>query len=285
MAPAKTPLATIVHPTDLTAPSALAFAHALNIALTTKSQLCLLHVRNEGEPPPGKSEFRHVRDVLVGWNRLDKDAQPAAIETELGLRLSSVSVPARNPRTGILDYIDDHPCDLVVLATHEPKGLNHWFDIPVEQTVLRKARVTSLFLRDGARRFVDPHTGRLALRTVLVPVDDSLDCIAALRRIKAMVRLFASGASVQLLHVGERAPNLLDEDGKSLNLPIILRKGPVVDTILEVAENLHAELIAMPTAGRHGLLDALRGSTTARVLDDARWPLLAIPAGANAERE
>ena len=100
-----------------------------------------------------------------------------------------------------------------------------------------------------------------------------------------MVRLFAPGASVQLLHVGERAPNLLDENGKSLNLPIIIRKGPVVETILEVAENLHAELIAMPTAGRHGLLDALRGSTTARILDDARWPLLAIPVGCNAPKE
>jgi nucleotide-binding universal stress UspA family protein len=285
MASAKTPLATIVHPTDFTASSTLAFAHALNIALATKSQLCLLHVRSESEPPPGKSEFKHVREVLVRWNRLDGQADAIAIENELGLRLSSVSVPAKNPRTGILDFLDDHPCDLVVLATHEHKGLSQWFDIPVEQTVLRKARVMSLFLRDGARRFVDPNTGALALRTVLVPIDDSLDCIAALRRIKATVRHFASGASVQLLHVGERAPNLLDEDGKSLNLPIIIRKGPVVDTILEVAENVHAELIAMPTAGRHGLLDALRGSTTARILDDARWPLLAIPVGLTVERQ
>ena len=98
--------------------------------------------------------------MLVRWNRLDKDAQATAIETELGLRLSSFSVPAKNARTGILDFLDDHPCDLVVLATHEHKGLSHWFDVPVEQTVLRKARVMSLFLRDGARRFVDPKTRR-----------------------------------------------------------------------------------------------------------------------------
>jgi nucleotide-binding universal stress UspA family protein len=36
-------------------------------------------------------------------------------------------------------------------------------------------------------------------------------------------------------------------------------------------------VIAMPTGGRHGLLGALRGSVTARILDDARWPLLAVP--------
>jgi hypothetical protein len=33
----------------------------------------------------------------------------------------------------------------------------------------------------------------------------------------------------------------------------------------------------MPTAGRHGLIGALRGSTTARVLEDGRWPLVATP--------
>jgi nucleotide-binding universal stress UspA family protein len=35
----------------------------------------------------------------------------------------------------------------------------------------------------------------------------------------------------------------------------------------------------MPTAGRHGLLDAVRGSASAQVLEDARWPLLAVPVG------
>jgi nucleotide-binding universal stress UspA family protein len=35
------------------------------------------------------------------------------------------------------------------------------------------------------------------------------------------------------------------------------------------------DLIAMPTGGRHGLLGALRGSV--RILDDAHWPLLAVP--------
>jgi nucleotide-binding universal stress UspA family protein len=53
----------------------------------------------------------------------------------------------------------------------------------------------------------------------------------------------------------------------------------VVDTILAVADEMKADVIAMPTAGRHGLLDAARGSTTARILDDGAWPLLAVPVG------
>jgi nucleotide-binding universal stress UspA family protein len=276
---AKTPPATIVFPNDVTAANTSAFAHALTIALKTKAQLCFLHVRSESDPPPGKSEFRRVRDVLVKWGALNQNAQPAAIETELGLRVSSVSVPAKNARTGILDFLDDHPCELVVLATHEHKGLSHWFDVSVEQGVLRKAHVMSLFLRDGAKGFVDAATGALALKKVLAPIDDSVDYIPALRRVENLIRRFGSEASVQLLHVGERPPNLLDARGRALNLPLMMRTGPVVDTILDVARSVKADLIAMPTAGRHGLLDAVRGSTTARVLDDARWPLLTVPVG------
>ena len=54
-------------------------------------------------------------------------------------------------------------------------------------------------------------------------------------------------------------------------------EGPVVETILKLAESVKADLIAMPTEGRHGLTGVLRGSTTALILEDARWPLLAVP--------
>ena len=34
----------------------------------------------------------------------------------------------------------------------------------------------------------------------------------------------------------------------------------------------------MPTAGKRGLLAAFRNSVSARILDDARWPVLSVPA-------
>jgi nucleotide-binding universal stress UspA family protein len=271
VAPVK-PLSMIVHPTDFSAAGASAFAHSLSIALAAGAQLCLLHVREEHAPPPTRSEFKHVRDVLAGWSMLPKDASPIAIEKELGLRVSSVSVPAKNARTGILEYLDDHPCDLVVLATHPAKGKARWFDVSVEQGILRKTRVVSLFLRDGARGFVDLATGDLTLKKVLIPIDGKLDCMRAVRRLEAWIKLISPAVSIQLLYIGEEGPEL-----PGLHRPVMVRQGPVVDTILEVARSQKVNLIAMPTAGRHGLIGALRGSTTARVLDDARWPLVTIP--------
>jgi hypothetical protein len=60
---------------------------------------------------------------------------------------------------------------------------------------------------------------------------------------------------------------------------ILTRTGDVVSTILKAADEQQADLIAMPTAGHHGFLDAVRGSTTERVLRHAPCPVLAVPAG------
>jgi nucleotide-binding universal stress UspA family protein len=60
--------------------------------------------------------------------------------------------------------------------------------------------------------------------------------------------------------------------------PITLRYGNTVQTILAAAIEYDADLICMPTAGRQGVVDALRGSTTERVIRQAPCPVLAVPA-------
>jgi nucleotide-binding universal stress UspA family protein len=52
-----------------------------------------------------------------------------------------------------------------------------------------------------------------------------------------------------------------------------------VEAIVDAAIELDVDLIAMPTAGHHGVLDALRGSTTERVIRHAPCPVLALAAG------
>jgi nucleotide-binding universal stress UspA family protein len=280
MAAETTTRATIVHPTDFSAGAAWAFAHALAITVASNSELQLLQVRSAGDAFFSQTQgLRQVRDQLVRWKMLAENAPYDRWESELDILVQSVSVAARNARTGILEFLEDRPSNLVVLATHEYKTLTRWLDVPIHRSVLRQLRTMSLFLREGARGFVDPETGALALKTVLMPIDGALPSVAAFRRVEAMIKLVRSGASVKLLHVGDSAPELVDENGDPLALPVIVRTGPVVDTILRAAEEFEADLIAMPTAGRQGLLDAVRGSTSARVLDDARWPLLAVPVG------
>jgi nucleotide-binding universal stress UspA family protein len=84
---------------------------------------------------------------------------------------------------------------------------------------------------------------------------------------------------VDVLHVGETAPKLRSASANPQALPrIMLRSGNVVQAIVDAAIELDVDLIAMPTAGHHGVLDALRGSTTERVIRHAPCPVLALAA-------
>jgi nucleotide-binding universal stress UspA family protein len=60
---------------------------------------------------------------------------------------------------------------------------------------------------------------------------------------------------------------------------LIIRHGNIVKTIIDAALEYDVDLIVMPTAGHHGILDALRGSTTERVLRHAPCPVYAVPVG------
>jgi nucleotide-binding universal stress UspA family protein len=69
--------------------------------------------------------------------------------------------------------------------------------------------------------------------------------------------------------------SILDDLGRSHHVERV--EGPVIESILSTAERCRADLIAMPTTGRHGFLDALRGSTTSRVVAHATCPVLTLP--------
>jgi len=271
---------TIVHPTDFGPGDASAFAHALAMTVSAKAELRLLRVRTEDGPYLSPTHgLRQVRDMLARWGIVDKDAPYDRQDAKLDFRVTNASIAARNARTGVLEYLDDSPCDLVVLASYPNRSPAQWLDGSVHRRLLRQGRLMSLFLRQGGRGFVDMRTGAITLKKILVPIDASLDSVAAIRRLKAMLKLSDCQADIEVMHVGKRAPQLTGENGEVFARPILLREGPVVDAILAAAGELDVDAIAMPTAGRHGLIDAMRGSTSARSVDDGRWPALAVPVG------
>ena len=266
----KSDTTTILHPTDLTGVGASAFAHALAIALKTGHALSLLHVTTASDAAPRKTGRQLVAEKLTRWGRLPADPP----SSELGLDVCSASVPARTVREGILDHLDTHPYELAVLATEARKIKSHWRDAAIERSALRRAQSMILFLRDGQGGFVDLASGDMRLRKALIPVDERLDFAGALTRIVSFIDGLADDVEKRLLYVGASPPATPRAD-----MRILTREGPVAETILKTALHGSFDLIAMPTAGRHGLLDAFRGSVTAEILDAARWPVLSVPAG------
>lgn len=159
----------IAHPTDFSECSAAAFSHALGMALTTKSHLYLLHVREPGGPESWTS-FPHVRELLASWELMDLHQRPSQIEAKLGIRITKVDIQHQDPLSGLFEFILSHRPDLIVLATHGRDGLNRWLRSSVSEALARRTHIPTLFLGPNAQGFVDHTTGKLRLERVLIPV-------------------------------------------------------------------------------------------------------------------
>ncbi|HEY7662127.1 MAG TPA: universal stress protein [Xanthobacteraceae bacterium] len=268
----------IVHPTDFSDLSATAFAHALRIALAARSRLRLLHVSQYDAAEA--LAFPHARRLLAQWGFTESNDPPWAVAAKLGIEVDNIRVALQEPATAIVDFLRQHASDLVVLATHGRGGLEHWLKGSVAEAVFRRSAVPTLFIPPGARGFIDPVSGDVQLRRALVPVDFAPPAAGALETVQRFCTVMAGARiAVDILHVGEKPPPLHAASSQTRSPPpVILRSGNVVQAIVDAAIELDVDLIGMPTAGHHGVLDALRGSTTERVIRHAPCPVLALAA-------
>jgi nucleotide-binding universal stress UspA family protein len=266
----------IVHPTDFSDLSAAAFRHALRIALAARSQLHLLHVSQYDATET--LAFPHARQLLVQWGLTEANDPPWVVASRLGIEVDNIRLALQEPTRAIVDFLQEHASDLVVLATHGRDGVEHWLKGSVAEAVFRRSAIPTLFIAPGARGFVDQLSGDIRLRHVLVPIDFSPAPGSALEAVQRFCALTTGErVMVDILHVGEKAPRLRTASSSSRSLsPVMLRSGNVVQTIVDTAIELDVDLICMPTAGHHGILDALRGSTTERVIRHAPCPVLAL---------
>ena len=270
----------VLHPSDFSEASLVAFAHALKAALISKSKLALIHVSDNGQRD--WTEFPGVRETLERWKLLPAGSPPSAVP-ELGIDVTKVIGCGPNPVEGVLGYIEQHGADLIVLATHH-HGLD-WLHKSISEPVARKSGEMTLFVPAGTPGFVSLADGSVSLRNILIPIaatprpQPAID--GAVRLIQQLRR--ESGKFI-LLHVGENGlvPTVVTPEVPGWTWHKMTKQGSVIDVILETAGETSADLIVMSTDGRNGFLDALRGSHSERVLRHAPVPLLAIPDSSHA---
>lgn len=269
----------ILHPTDFSPESELAFVHALKLALAARGDFSIVHIDLDRDPGNNAwTDFPAVRERLAAWNLLEPGAPSAAVADQLHINVRKFALGCTNALEGVLGLLKRHPTDMVVLANRTYEGVDRWRHASVSEPLARKTGVPTLFLPQGARGFVDPVTGDVRLRRILIPVDDRPGPEEAMILARTLADgLGAQDAEITLLHVGEDWPSTLGAP-KTDGYGRLEKAGPVVDAILEAADEIEADLIVMATAGHDGILDALRGSTTEQVLRRARRALIAVPA-------
>lgn len=139
-------------------------------------------------------------------------------------------------------------------------------------------------------------------KKILVPLDGSPLAEAALPHAETIAK--SEGAEIVLLRVpmvpaaelfnrepslavkihdeeqaeAERYINRVSNEISKLHIPVssITQDGAVPDTILAVADEVHADMIAMSTHGRTGIQRWLIGSVADRVVHHAHIPVILI---------
>ncbi len=230
------------------------------------------------------SRYPAVRKTLERWNLLPHGSEQEDVFDALGVQVTKLAISSRFPALAVANYLHEHPADLLVVATEGRDGVARWVHGSTAEAMARWSNTMTLFVPAGAPHgVVVPLNGDLTVDRILVPVARAPDATAAMEFAHRLAELAGDGqVTITLLHVGDEAsmPELAASDGPGSRFERVCRPGDPVEEIVITAERLGANLIVMPTAGRHGVFEALRGSTTDRVLRRAPCPVLGVPARA-----
>ena len=269
----------IFHPTDLSEASEIAFFHALKLALIAKAEFGMLHV--PAESGASWKSFPGVRDTLTRWNILPEGSPEEAVR-RLGIKVRKLMAAGSDPLEASLKYLERHPADLIVLAVHQQQGRMGWMDKPVGKPMARAAGEMTLFIPHGVEGFVSRRDGAVSLRNILIPLASIPNPQPAIETAARLIyNLQLPAGIVTLLHAGtpDSTPAVRLPEGTGWTWSRVTRSGAPDQAILQAADELGADLIIMTSEGPDGFLDALRGSTSERVLRTTRCLLLNIPVG------
>lgn len=274
----------VLHPTDFSESSLVAFHHALKTALVAKSKLTLLHVSTDGTSE--WSNFPGVRDTLERWGELPKGSPKAAVG-KLGIDPRKILADKGEPVEAVIRYLEKHPADLIVLSTSRRDGRIPWLGKSVSSPVVRKAGEMTLLIPGGVEGFVSAKDGSVNLNTILIPIARTPRPEPALKAAARFVRKFGcSEGTLVVLHVGtsNTMPALQFPEIPGWTWKKELRTGEVIEGIIKAAKEFEADLIVLATDGRNGFLDGLRGSHSERILRYGVAPLLTVPVGSRISR-
>ena len=270
----------ILHPTDFSPASEIAFAHALRFALDGRGLLSVLHVEDGPAADAHWSEYPQVRGTLERWGLLPEGSPRSALEARLGLAVEKV-VGHGAVAEAVADFAERRAMDLVVLATGGREGPSRWLAPSVAEPAARRTLVPALFVHGDGRQLVSPQDGSVSLRNVVVAVaPDPSPHRGVATALYLLRELGASEETVDLhvLHVGDgEAPELRIPEAGRWRVETLQRPGDPAAVVPEVASALEADLVVVVTAGHHGFVDALRGSTSEMIVRRAPCPVLSVP--------
>ncbi|MFP8889046.1 universal stress protein [Natrialbaceae archaeon A-CW2] len=287
---------TVLVPTDGSAGAEATIGHALSLAEAADGNVHALYVLEPSHEPvrleaadreavAGPSESRGRQATI----RITDQAEAAGVSAA---RAVWEGVPYRE----ILAYVDEHDVDLIVMGTHGRTGADRVRLGSTTERVITRAEVPVLSVRLEAE--AEPGDLDSGYERIVVPTDGSdaaeraaetaLD-FAALHDATVHTVYVIDSTTYDLQDAPRSIIGLLDEGGqqateavakmareRDLEVKTSVRRGVPAEVLLEYAQSVDGDLLAMGTRGQTVGEGRLLGSTTARVVRRSDIPVLTV---------
>jgi len=274
----------VVVPLDGSPLAEVALPYAEEIAGKIISDIVLLTVLPSEEPEEYQNHHaytgklvditkRHVEKYL-------KDSGNNAIKVGTATRVG-------NPAEGILDYVDKGYMCLIVMATHGRSGLGRWAVGSVADKVVRATTRQPLLLIRAKGAHPEVRAKRI-MKKALIPLDGSTESEAVMayigeiaQRLQMELTLLRvipknngtfAGTDAYLQDWCRR----LEEKGITVGYEV--RIGSPAEQIIDLADELASDMVAMSTRGQTSVNLWSLGSVAQKVLLGGNTPLLLIRA-------
>ena len=274
----------ILAPVDFGELSAEALRYASALAQCGGARLEAMYA-NAFTPPPYFTESR-----LADFERQFRDSFAEAraalqsfVDETLGAGAGGVAATVVEglPVDAIQKVSAELKPDLIVMGTHGRSGVNRLLLGSVTERLLRESRVPVLTVRHGTRAAAQAPL----IRSILCPVNNSPVARNSLAKAAEIAACF--GATVTALHVKERRgadaiPDLCawlaEQDRPKCAVQEEIREGEAATQILSTAAEMPCDLLVLGAQHKRFFDSTVLGTTTVRVVRNARCPVLTLPA-------
>lgn len=274
----------VVVPLDGSPLAEVALPYAEEIAAKMGSDMILLTVLQSEESEDYQNHHNYAGKIVdITTRQVQKYLENSGNKT---IKVDTAT-RSGNPAEGILDYVDKGYTCLIVMATHGRSGVGRWAVGSVADKVVRATTRQPLLLIRAKGAHPDVRAKRI-LKKALIPLDGSPVSEAVMPIISEVacnlqmeLTLFnvipkSNGAFTNAETYLHNWCQHLEEKGITAGYEV--RVGAPADQIIDLADELAIDMVAMSTRGKTSINLWSLGSVAQKVLLGGNTPLLLIRA-------
>jgi nucleotide-binding universal stress UspA family protein len=274
----KAPNESIVVPLDGSKLAEVALPYAEELGARTGNDIALLTVLEFAS----NQDVAYLRRIINATKRHAEKYLVIPGSKEINV---SATTSVGNPARAIVDYACTNGHKLIVMATHGRSGIGRWALGSIADKVVRAPKNLPVMLIRGRKARPDVRQKRL-LRKALVPLDGSIlsqTVVPYISRLALKLQM-----SLTLFQVVPQTNNhkadaesylqaqCAELERQGIAAEYRVQVGSPADAIIELADELLVDLVAMSTHGRTGFPFWTIGSVAQKVLLAGNTPLLLL---------